>query len=129
MDQLLLPYLQATKESDSQRCLDELILFHVAPIVRKVLRQKLGFHVDQFGTNRHNQDAEDLYQEVLTKAIQALVELKSSSASEIEHFPQYVSRTVHSGKTTANFFVAFPSGRVVPSPRFRAPTTNRSRRC
>jgi len=93
MDQLLLPYLQATKESDSQRCLDELILFHVAPIVRKVLRQKLGFHVDQFGTNRHNQDAEDLYQEVLTKAIQALVELKSSSASEIEHFPQYVSRT------------------------------------
>ncbi|HYX31362.1 MAG TPA: sigma factor, partial [Pyrinomonadaceae bacterium] len=93
MDQLLLPYLRATDDSERLRCLDELIVLHAAPAVRKVLRQKLGFHVDRIGTNRYNQDAEDLYQEILTKIIQALVELRGSSASEIARFQRYVSRT------------------------------------
>jgi RNA polymerase sigma factor (sigma-70 family) len=101
MDQLLLPYLEAFSDAERQRCLDELIVLRAAPVVRKVLRQKLGFHVDQFGINRHNQDAEDLYQEILAKIIQALVELKSSPKAEIERFPNYVSRTA------ANFCIDY----------------------
>ena len=93
MDQLLLPYIQATDESERQRCLDELLLLHAAPAVRQALRRRLGFYVDQRGINPHNQDAEDLYQEVLTKIIQTVNELSSSPGTEIEHFRQYVSRT------------------------------------
>jgi RNA polymerase sigma factor (sigma-70 family) len=94
MDQFLLPYLQASEESERQRHLDELLLVHAAPAVRRTLRQRLGFHVDQFGANPFNQDAEDLFQEVLTKIIQTLTELRSSPRGiEIENFKQYVSRT------------------------------------
>src|SRR5438552_2620741 len=68
-------------------------MLHAAPVVRKVLRQKLGFHVDQFGTNRYNQDAEDLYQETLTKIVQTLHDLRTSSRpTEIENFRHYVTR-------------------------------------
>ncbi len=59
MDQLLLPYLQASNESERQQHLDELLLVHAAPIVRQALRQRLGFYVDQRGLNPHNQDAQD----------------------------------------------------------------------
>lgn len=104
MDQLLLPYLQATDDSDRQRHLDELLFAHAAPAVRRTLRRKLGFHVDQFGANPYNQDAEDLYQEVLTKVIQTLDELKSSPKPEIEHFRQYVSRTA--ANTCTNYLRA-----------------------
>lgn len=93
MDQLLLPYLQASDESERQRHLDDILLAHAAPVVRQALRRRLGFYVDQRGINPHNQDAEDLYQEVMTKIVQALRELKSSSAkSEIENLKRYVAR-------------------------------------
>lgn len=92
MDTLLIPYLQATDESERQQCLDDLLLLHAAPAVRRALRQRLGFHVDQYGSNPYNQDAEDLYQEVLTKVIQTLNDLRSSPKIEIEYFRQYVSR-------------------------------------
>lgn len=93
MDQLLLPYLQATDESERQRYLDELLLAHAAPVVRQALRRRLGFYVDQRGTNPHNQDAEDLYQEIIAKIVQALHDLRNTSATaSIQNLKQYVSR-------------------------------------
>jgi RNA polymerase sigma factor (sigma-70 family) len=92
MDSVLLPYLQATEGSERQRCLDELLLLHAAPVVRKVLRFKLGFHVSQRGTNRDNHEAEDLYQEALTKIVQTVHDLRTSSRpTEIEDLRRYVS--------------------------------------
>ncbi len=45
------------------------------------------------GVNPHNQDAEDLYQEIITKTVQILRDLSSSSPkSEIKNFKQYVGR-------------------------------------
>ena len=79
MDQLLLPYLQATDESERQQYLDELLLVHAAPVVRQTLRRKLGFYVSQRGINPHNQDAEDLYQEIMTKVVQTLHDLRNPS--------------------------------------------------
>src|SRR5450432_2453802 len=94
MDQLLLPYLQATDELESQRNLDDLLLLHAAPAVRRIIRTRLGFHVNQRGTNPYNQDAEDLYQEILTRIIQTLQELKTTpSTAGIGHFRLYVART------------------------------------
>lgn len=92
MDQLLLPYLQATDESERQQCLDELLLVHAVPVVRQALRQKLGFHVDQRGVNPHNQDAEDLFQEIMAKVVQTLHDLRNPSAKTIQNLKQYVAR-------------------------------------
>lgn len=93
MDQLLLPYLQASEESERQEHLDELLMIHAAPVVRQALRRRLGFYVDQRGTNSHNQDAEDLYQEIMAKIVQALHDLRSPSAkTNIQNLKQYVSR-------------------------------------
>lgn len=93
MDQLLLPYLQASDESERQEHLDELLMVHAAPVVRQALRRRLGFYVDQRGVNPHNQDAEDLYQEIMAKIVQALHDLRNSSApTDIQNLKQYVSR-------------------------------------
>lgn len=93
MDQLLLPYLRATDDSERQQHLDELLLVHAAPVVRQALRRKLGFYVDQRGTNPHNQDAEDLYQEIVAKIVQALHDLRNPSAKpDIQNLKQYVAR-------------------------------------
>jgi RNA polymerase sigma factor (sigma-70 family) len=90
MDQLLLQYLQSTNESERQHRLDELLLLYAAPVVRLILRRRLGFYVDQRGSNPHNQDAEDLYQEIMARIVQSLRD--SSTASSIASFQQYVSR-------------------------------------
>src|SRR6266498_4543015 len=93
MDQLLLPYLQASDESERQERLDDLLLLHGAPVIRNTLRLKLGFYVDQSGASAYNPDAEDLYQEIMAKIIQALNDLRSESKrSELERFRDYVFR-------------------------------------
>lgn len=93
MDQLLLPYLQASDESERQQHLDELLLVHAAPIVRQNLRQRLGFYVDQRGLNPHNQNAQDLYQEIMSKIVQALHDLRSPAAkTQVRNLKQYVER-------------------------------------
>jgi hypothetical protein len=43
MDQLLLPYLQASDESERERHLDELLVVYATPVVRRILSLKLGF--------------------------------------------------------------------------------------
>jgi len=93
MDDLLQPFLHSTNDSERQRHLDELLLLHATPVVRSILQQRLGFHVNQSGTNPYNQDAEDLYQEALTKIIQSLNDLRDSHRTPIQHFRRYVSRT------------------------------------
>src|SRR5260370_12711907 len=92
MDHVLRPYLQATEESEREKCLEELLLFRAAPEIRFTLRQRLGFHVSQSGINPHNQDAEDLYQEIITKTVEILRDLSASAQPEIENFKQYVGR-------------------------------------
>jgi|SRR5215831_13264157 len=92
MDADLSPYLSAASESETDQCLDELILFHAAPVVRRILRFKLGLYVSDQGTNRDNPEAEDVYQEAITRIVKTLQDLKASSRlTEIENFKQYVS--------------------------------------
>jgi len=93
MDNVLVPYLTADGERERQQQLDELVTLRAAPIIRKVLRRRLGFYVNAQGMNENNQDAEDLYQEALTRVIQVLNQLRSSSTvTNIENFEGYVSR-------------------------------------
>ncbi len=92
MDNLLLPYLKASDESERQHHLDELLIVYAGPVVRRTLRQRLGFHVNQLGVNPYNPDAEDLYHEIIAKIIEVLTALPTSSRTEIEDFEKYVGR-------------------------------------
>lgn len=93
MDNLLLPYLSTNNESERQQRLDELLTVRAAPIVRQTLRRRLGFYVSSQGINENNQDAEDLYQETMTRIVQVLHELRASSTTtDIENFEHYVAR-------------------------------------
>lgn len=91
MDNLLLPYLKASDESERRQHLDELLIVYAAPVVRRTLRQKLGFHVNQLGLNPHNPDAEDLYHEIIAKIIEVLTTLPDNPRTEIEKFEHYVA--------------------------------------
>lgn len=93
MDNLLLPYLNAHGESERELRLDELLTVFAAPIVRQMLRRRLGFYVSAQGINEYNQDAEDLYQEAMTRIVQVLHELQTpSTTNDIENFEHYVAR-------------------------------------
>jgi RNA polymerase sigma factor (sigma-70 family) len=92
MDSLLLPYLQATDESERHRQLDELLLVYAGPVIRHTLWRKLAFNVNQFGVSPQNEDAEDLYQEIVVKTIELLHGLPTAEPTDIQNFRQYVSR-------------------------------------
>ena len=93
MDSVLEPYLTADDEPERQQQLDELVTLRAAPLIRKVLRRRLGFYVSAQGINASNQDAEDLYQEALTRVIQVLNQLHTSpTVTNIANFEGYVSR-------------------------------------
>lgn len=97
MDQLLLTYLKASDESERRQHLDELLIVYAAPVVRRTLRQKLGFHVNQLGLNPHNPDAEDLYHEIIAKIIKVLTPLPDTPRTEIEKFEPYVAGIATNG--------------------------------
>jgi DNA-directed RNA polymerase specialized sigma24 family protein len=92
MDNVLVPYLTADDEIQRQQHLYELLTVRVAPLIRQVLRRRLGFFVNAHGANENNQDAEDLYQEAVMRVVQVLRQLQSSSGNDIEDFELYVSR-------------------------------------
>jgi RNA polymerase sigma factor (sigma-70 family) len=93
MDNLLVPYLNADNAAERELRLEELLSLHAAPIVRHTLRRRLGFYVSARGVNPHNQDAEDLYQDALTRVVHVIKDLHASSVSvEIENFENYVAR-------------------------------------
>jgi RNA polymerase sigma factor (sigma-70 family) len=92
MDIVLVPYLTACDDRARQQHLDELVTIRAAPLIRQVLRRRLAFYVSAQGVNGNNQDAEDLYQESITRVVQVLHQLDSASGIEIENFDLYVSR-------------------------------------
>jgi len=92
MDNVLVPFLTARDDRERQQHLNELVTIRAAPLIRQVLRRRLAFYVSAQGVNRNNQDAEDLYQEAITRIVQVLHQLHSASGIEIDNFDLYVSR-------------------------------------
>jgi RNA polymerase sigma factor (sigma-70 family) len=93
MHNLLQPLLNARDEQERQQRLDALLTIQVAPIIRQVLRQRLGFYVSAQGVNENNHDAEDLYQEAMTRMVE-LLHGDQRSLATIENFERYVGRVV-----------------------------------
>jgi len=92
MDNVLVPYLTALNDRERQQHLDELVTIRAAPLIRQVLRRRFAFYVSAQGVNGNNQDAEDLYQEAMTRVVQVLHQLYSAAGIEIDNFDLYVSR-------------------------------------
>jgi RNA polymerase sigma factor (sigma-70 family) len=92
MDNVLLAYLTADDERERQQELEELLTLRAAPLIRGVLLQRLGFYVSAKGVNENNQDAEDLYQETMTRVVQGVYRLQSPTGPDIANFGRYVSR-------------------------------------
>ncbi len=78
IDALLLPYLQAACEADSERLLAALVSDYVEPVIRQVIRSKLRVRFDRQGRASHNPDAEDLYSETLVQLLARLKECKAN---------------------------------------------------
>jgi RNA polymerase sigma factor (sigma-70 family) len=72
MDSMLKCVLDSKDEAERGRLLDEIILAHSAPLIRKVLRQRLSLYISHSGANPNNPDAEDLYHEVIARLLQRL---------------------------------------------------------
>lgn len=87
-----MPYLSADDQRERQQHLEELLILRAAPLIGKVLRRRFGFYANAQGVNESNQDAEDLYQEAMTRVVQVLNQLEGSSTTDIENFEGYVSR-------------------------------------
>jgi len=93
MNKPLLRLLNARDEQERQECLDELLTLHVAPIVRQVLLRRLGLYVNARGINENDPDAEDVYQEAMTRMLEVL-HSDQTSLSTIENFEGYVDVVV-----------------------------------
>jgi len=93
MDSLLLAFIQSSEEVERERLLDEIIVNHACPHIRRTLMQRLGLRVSRTGSNPNNPSAEDIYQDVITKVIQWLNNLKiRPDQKAVRNFEQYVSR-------------------------------------
>ncbi|HKQ78454.1 MAG TPA: hypothetical protein VJ810_32440 [Blastocatellia bacterium] len=78
IDALLLPYIHAAHEPDSERLLAALVSEYVEPVIRRVIRSKLRARFDRLGRSPGNPDAEDLYSETLVQLLSRLKQLKAS---------------------------------------------------
>jgi RNA polymerase sigma factor (sigma-70 family) len=92
MDNVLVPYLTTGDDGERHQRLNELLTLRAAPIIRQVLRRRLRFYVSPQGLQENNQDAEDLYQEAMTRVVQLLNQLQQSPRADITNFELYVSR-------------------------------------
>ncbi|MBS1808820.1 MAG: sigma-70 family RNA polymerase sigma factor [Acidobacteria bacterium] len=70
MNTSLLSELKTANESERKQFLHDLLLQEAAPLIRKVLRQRLGLYVNQQGANPQQPDAENLYQDILMRLLQ-----------------------------------------------------------
>ena len=77
-DPLLLPLLSAENEEESESLLVALIRDHAEPIARSVIGYRLRVFVSHAGQSRHNQDADDVYGEVVIKLLGRLRDCKAN---------------------------------------------------
>jgi hypothetical protein len=67
--------LGSKNEVERARLFDELIRAQTAPLVRKILRQSLGFYLNLDGRSANNPEAEELYNRILRRLEQRLRDL------------------------------------------------------
>lgn len=93
IDPVLDSFIQAAAGQEREDQLEKLVLQSI-PIIRRVLRHRLGFHVNAKGESSRVPDAADLFHEILVRILQRLHALQvKGGGEEIRDFGAYVSRT------------------------------------
>lgn len=82
IDSLLLPYIQAVCEADSERLLIALVSECVEPVIRQVIRSKLRVRLNHQSRSLRDPDAEDIYSETLVQALARMKECKANPAEK-----------------------------------------------
>ncbi|MBA2647407.1 MAG: sigma-70 family RNA polymerase sigma factor [Pyrinomonadaceae bacterium] len=94
-DELLLPFLRATRGAESDRLLSQLLTEHAAPIIKAIVANKLGARAANT-PSRESQDAEDVYSETLTRLLSHLSDCKNNpNGNAIGDFRSYVAVTTY----------------------------------
>jgi RNA polymerase sigma factor (sigma-70 family) len=92
LDDLLLPFLDARIEADSEAVLEQLIVKHVQPLIRDIIAFKLNASSLRFGISGDRQEVEDVSNEVIVRVIRTLRDYKSSPrAKSILSLRRYVA--------------------------------------
>lgn len=103
IDDLLLTFIEEPDEEKADLCLTRLIDEHAAPIVREILGSFLGIHLDQSGAGSSNQDAGDLFNDIVVNLVSRLRQIKRNPAQAcIADFRSYVAGTAHNA---CNFYL------------------------
>ncbi len=94
IDVLLLPFLEATTETEEELLLVQLLNEHINPIVRQILRYKLQWDFNQREESYRNQDIEEVYNEIQLHLLKRLRKLKSQPGDKaITNLRSYVATT------------------------------------
>lgn len=96
IDVRLTPFLQAIDDAEAECQLARLLADEAEPIIRGVIRRKLGFALDRAGRGVLGQDDEDLFSEIRLLIIKRLQALKSQPGLRpINNFSNYVAVTAY----------------------------------
>jgi hypothetical protein len=76
-DPLLFPFLRACDEEGAQIQLTRLLAEHVQPLIKNIVGYKLGVFLNRPAYSYRQQEAEDLYEDVLLQIIARLRHLKA----------------------------------------------------
>src|SRR5215207_186422 len=91
-DALLLPFLQATGREESESLLARLLSAHAAPIIKAVIRSKLGVSLSAADGRFENQEALEIENDVAATLLSELNELQETpTRNAIGNFRSYVA--------------------------------------
>jgi RNA polymerase sigma factor (sigma-70 family) len=78
IDDLLLPFLNAPGEAESNAILEQLICHHAQPLIQNIIHYKLSVAPSPAPFNQDAQEVEDVANEVILRLVRALQECRSS---------------------------------------------------
>jgi RNA polymerase sigma factor (sigma-70 family) len=102
IDSILASYLEATDLQAREALLEELMVVHTVPIIRRVLRQQLGV-VSLEGKSFTNSEAVDLCQEIVARILVKLRELPLQVHSK--EIQDYVSYTIRISRNSCHDYL------------------------
>ena len=82
IDDLLLPFLDARNEAESEGVLEQLIVKHAQPLIRDIIGFKLKATSSRLRASGDRQEVEDVSNEVIIRLIRTLRDYKSSPRKE-----------------------------------------------
>ena len=81
VDEILLPLLDASNESESERLITEIISKHAEPVIRNIIKYKLRGPAGGADYGRLAADAEDIYNDAVTQLLERLNKFRADPIS------------------------------------------------